>query len=100
VVVPFVVSAQAQVECTGTGVLRPFSLNVDATSRGGRFATATLHWSTSSTSTQERPMAVSGTTAQVKIENLVGSAVVWWVEGTASGGRRDRSNAVTLENPC
>ena len=99
-VVPFVVSAEAQVECTGSNVLRPFSLDVDATSRGGRFATATLHWSTSSTSTQERPMAVSGSTAQVKIENLTGPQVVWWVAGTASGGRRDRTNAVTLENPC
>jgi hypothetical protein len=100
VVVPFVVSAEAVVECTGSGVLRPFSLDVDATSQGGRFTTATLHWSTSSTPSQEKPMAVNGSTARLRVDNLTGTEVEWWIAGTASGGRRDRTNAVTVPNPC
>ena len=99
--VPFVVSAHAAALCMGSGVLRPFRLEVDATSAGGRFMTATLHWSTSSTPAQDKPMVVSGSTAQIQVDSITGAdEVVWWVAGTASGGRSDRTDAVTLENPC
>jgi RNA polymerase sigma factor (sigma-70 family) len=99
--VPFVVSAEGTVLCTtGTSVLRRFTLDVEATSRGGRFTTSTLHWSMPGTSASENAMAVSGSTAQLQVDELTGETITWWVAGTASGGRRDRTNAVTVANPC
>jgi hypothetical protein len=95
------VSAEGEVECTtGTTVLRRFTLVVDATSQGGRFTSATLHWSTPVMPAEETVMAVDGPSARVEVEELRGAHVVWWVAGTASGGRSDRTNAETLQNPC